>query len=551
MGPTPVAGVFQLLKQIQQIARDTKNSKAECAEVAELCEQYADVFAKHVEDIKGTGLQEPVNDAQKTLAEAKAKVEVYSTWTFWRTIWYRETLEADLKKSKNAIQVAKDKYLIAASVSACKDRCARAGDMLLCTELAQVMALRLDQSLAELTPDEAKQLVELLEKMLDVLASSDNGKDAKQHIGSAMIDRAEFNVIVKHIDQALKEVRSWTGVHHEYKVLTGHIKLKQPLPIPSDSHYTEVYRGWYANTQEVALRRFVLRLDASKAVFRLQKEVTIWSRLVHPNILPFIGIIDVEIGRQMIPALVSPWQENGNIVNYTQYHVDYNRFNLLAGAAAGLDYLHSQGYAHGNVKGSNILVRAVTEKVEAVVADFHMAKIMQDDLTKDQSVANTTTRDTAHNWMAPELFAPPEVHEEPTAEGTEVMKSVEVTSTEKFKAQEVKPTAKSDVWSLGMVILEVLTGMEPFQKRIQIGSETRIKKVNPSTIPGLVAQGITPERPVGNYWITDPVWEHLKHQCWQKKPELRSDMATVHKRLLELAAAHDVAHPPQVQLVTV
>jgi serine/threonine protein kinase len=50
---------------------------------------------------------------------------------------------------------------------------------------------------------------------------------------------------------------------------------------------------------------------------RLRREIYIWSRLSHDNILPILGLyIDSSKESHELPALVSPWCEKGNLTEY-------------------------------------------------------------------------------------------------------------------------------------------------------------------------------------------------------------------------------------------
>ena len=58
----------------------------------------------------------------------------------------------------------------------------------------------------------------------------------------------------------------------------------------------------------------------------LYKEVVMWKRLQHPNIVPFLGV----------PATIPPfeivcgWMENGTITEYVRKHPDVDRVSLVS-----------------------------------------------------------------------------------------------------------------------------------------------------------------------------------------------------------------------------
>lgn len=90
--------------------------------------------------------------------------------------------------------------------------------------------------------------------------------------------------------------------------------------------------------------------------------------LDHDHILPFYGVsIDAF---HPYPTLVSPWMENGDIMNYIKEHPEVERLQLvshlistsrpkilpfswrvqLIQIASGLSYLHQQDFVHGDIK---------------------------------------------------------------------------------------------------------------------------------------------------------------------------------------------------------
>ena len=96
--------------------------------------------------------------------------------------------------------------------------------------------------------------------------------------------------------------------------------------------------------------------------------------------------------------------------------------------------------------------------------------------------------------------------------------------------EEVEPSFKSDVWSFGMTILEVLVLNDPWRNE---GFRRDAQVLH------AVCSGKKPVRPSKtNAWFTDEVW-NLLMDCWSDKPEDRPDITNVRKRLLEAAKAHE------------
>ncbi|KAG9122237.1 hypothetical protein FRC07_001474, partial [Ceratobasidium sp. 392] len=194
--------------------------------------------------------------------------------------------------------------------------------------------------------------------------------------------------------------------------------------------FGDVYKARYTDGLDVAIKslRIYDSPDAPNA-HSLEKqsarELEIWSRLDHPNVLGLLGIcvFKGEIG------MVSEWMPNDNVREYVNKHPSANRFELIADIAVGLKYLHDTHIVHGDLKGGNVVVSA-TRRCRLV--DFGLAKLSEESLG-----VSTLSVDGTARWMAPELM-----------------------NTERTKAP---ITSSSDVYALGMTILEIMTGKLPFQ----------------------------------------------------------------------------------------
>ncbi|KIO29777.1 hypothetical protein M407DRAFT_69993, partial [Tulasnella calospora MUT 4182] len=158
---------------------------------------------------------------------------------------------------------------------------------------------------------------------------------------------------------------------------------------------------------------------------RLARELKIWAKAKHPNVLELIGY---HLSEQYDCAqLISLYMKNGNIVEYmerTQAGIEA-RLGFVRGITLGISYLHScdPPICHGDLKPLNVLVN---DKPDAVLCDFGLAVFIED---SEASSGLTTTRSIKGSlrYMSPELL----------------------------DDKETKHTLESDIWAWACTIFEV------------------------------------------------------------------------------------------------
>lgn len=162
--------------------------------------------------------------------------------------------------------------------------------------------------------------------------------------------------------------------------------------------------------------------------------------------------------------MISPYMANGSSNVYLECHPEANAISLLAGAANGLQYLHScwPSITHGDIRGANILVSA---RGDALLADHGLGKIVEEHPNTQLPPAvlkslNTTINVAGIRWAAPEIVC----REEIIRENTSSPVSSEHATFYKDELSGRVPgedalievvTPMSDVWSFGMTIYEV------------------------------------------------------------------------------------------------
>ena len=187
-------------------------------------------------------------------------------------------------------------------------------------------------------------------------------------------------------------------------------------------------------TQKVALKLLRPGYDSEIDQGRFRAERQILASLSHPN----IGrLFDGGVTDDGLPFLVMELVEGEPIDRYCEAHTlsIAQRLELFLTVADATQYAHRNLVIHRDLKPSNILV---TADGHVKLLDFGLAKLLEPRAPDEQSMARTT----AQRWMTPEYAAPEQVRGEPA-------------------------TTLTDVYQLGTVLYELLTGRLPFGTRQQ------------------------------------------------------------------------------------
>ncbi|KAF7373420.1 Kinase-like protein [Mycena sanguinolenta] len=240
--------------------------------------------------------------------------------------------------------------------------------------------------------------------------------------------------------------------------------------------YGDIYRASY-DDQIVALKymravQFMRGSDLREIRRKFCREAFLWKSLHHPHILPFLGIDQDTFPLSLVA--VSPWMEHGTIMNYLKKHGHENVDKFLYEIAQGLQYLHSCGIVHGDLRGSNILI---DEDWSACLADFGLS-ILSD------ATATSTNQGGSLYWMAPELLAP-----------------------DRFGMKFTR-TPASDVFAFGCVCFELYTGRPPFGDLPEPAALIK------------VITGKRQERSFSHPAMSDLLWQHIT-TCWDQNPIAR------------------------------
>ena len=177
--------------------------------------------------------------------------------------------------------------------------------------------------------------------------------------------------------------------------------------------------------REVALKVMAPALAANpEFAERFLKEGKLTAKLQHPNVVT-IHDIGVHNGVYYLSAEFIPRGTLKERITETGLSVG-EALNVLSDIAHGLDYAHEKGVVHRDVKPGNVLFR---KDGRAVLADFGIAKAMDGGTSSTMAGMSVGTPD----YMSPEQ-----------ARGEAV-------------------DGRSDLYSLGVMLYEMLTGRPPYE----------------------------------------------------------------------------------------
>lgn len=212
------------------------------------------------------------------------------------------------------------------------------------------------------------------------------------------------------------------------------------------SQFVSIDGDYQTTTQFVAAK--LLKSDCNKKY--LINEINLIGKVKHENILELLGIAfgggsegntqsdDNRIdNNSKYICLIYPYMENGSLLDCLrnglltrnmQYINCDDRINILIKIARGITYLHSLSIIHRDIKTANILI---DENIQPKVGDFTLIRQMD--------TVRATETQFSQNIIGTSVYMPPEA----------------------FRGDISK---KFDTFSFGIVLLELLTGMKPFNE---------------------------------------------------------------------------------------
>ncbi|XP_074294393.1 leucine-rich repeat receptor protein kinase HPCA1-like [Silene latifolia] len=193
--------------------------------------------------------------------------------------------------------------------------------------------------------------------------------------------------------------------------------------------YGKVYKGTLEDNQIVAIKRS--QEGSMQGTKEFKNEIELLSRVHHKNLVKLVGFCCEQGEQMLVYEFVSKGTLTESLSGKNGIQLDWiRRLMITLGAARGLHYLHELAdppIIHRDIKSTNILL---DERLNAKVADFGLSKLFGD---TEKGHMTTQVKGTM-GYLDPEYFMTNQV------------------------------TEKSDVFSFGVVMMEMVTARMPIHK---------------------------------------------------------------------------------------
>ncbi len=206
---------------------------------------------------------------------------------------------------------------------------------------------------------------------------------------------------------------------------------------------------WLAEKRtSITTTRFALKLpkDEEIDVEAVKQEAALWVHASgHPNVLP---IIEADIYGERI-VIVSEYAPDGSLSAWLKRHAGKApsieaAIEMISEILSGLEHLHERGIIHRDLKPDNILLQRETPRL----ADFGIARLLKSS-SQSSNVVGTLP------YMAPEAF-------------------------------DGKRNEQTDLWSVGVILYQMLSGALPFPQPDMASLVGAITRYEPPPLPSSV-----------------------------------------------------------------
>ncbi|QRV86067.1 RasGEF domain protein [Ceratobasidium sp. AG-Ba] len=483
-GPTGLLELaFTAVQDINRRSQDVTIHRQQCMQLAKRSAELVNMLRDEQQTMDDSKMREAVDELEEVLLKIRKRVIEWANLNRVKSFMRQDQIATELDVFNQTLDTHVTKFQIVSSIEL--NRQQRRMDLYRQHDHEEVKEM-------------LRALVRNVEDLQVAVGMRDDVPALMETIQVELKDEQPGTEEYKALRGGLNTLHNKTGILPPLTNLTGQVIRLSEHPA-AEGGMADIYEGQWVGDEKVMLKA-IRHVESESAVKRFRHEIDIWRRLQHIHVLRFYGVC--YIGPRLYA--VAPWADNGNLLVYLRKNPYSDRMALLSEVALGLMYLHAfkPTIVHGDLRAANVLVSATGE---ALLTDFGLSKILAEE--EGPGVASTSlTNAGSARWMAPELF-------------------------EAADNQGYMVSTASDVWSFGMLCLEVLTSQSPY-RQCRVDGQA-IAKILDRKLPD------RPERTdeILQRGLSDSMWR-LMNRCWAWDPAARPHMRTLGGDVRKLHMEH-------------
>ena len=189
--------------------------------------------------------------------------------------------------------------------------------------------------------------------------------------------------------------------------------------------------------RHVALKILKAGMDTRSVIARFEAERQALAMMDHPNIAHVFNAGETESGR---PYFVMELVSGERITRYCDEHrlSIQDRLKLFVQVCSAIQHAHQKGIVHRDIKPSNVLIASHDGVPRPVVIDFGIAKATHGDVLTEK-----TFHTSADHWIGTPAYMSPE----------------------QVDCRHSDIDTRSDIYSLGALLYELMLGEPPFDQK--------------------------------------------------------------------------------------